>query len=44
MGSHEEFDCGLEVGRNYSGGHVSPTSPRRLKTGKRSVCRGSMLS
>ena len=26
MGSHEEFYCGLEVGLDFSGGHVYPVS------------------
>ena len=38
MGSREEFDRGLEVGHDHSGGHVSTTPPRRLETGKRGVC------
>ena len=44
MGSREEFDSGLEVGRDNSGAHVCPTAPMRLKTGKRGVNRGAMLS
>ena len=28
MGSREEFYCGLEVGRDFSGGHVHPVSSR----------------
>ena len=43
MGSQEEFDNGLEVGRDHSGDHVCPTSPRRLKTGDRGVRGGAML-
>ena len=26
MGSREEFYCGLDVGRDFSGGHVYPVS------------------
>ena len=37
MGSHEEFDRGLEMGRDHSGGHVHPTSPRHIKTSDRGV-------
>ena len=43
MGYREEFDYGLEVGCDHSGGHVRPTSHRRLKTGKRGVRGGAML-
>ena len=43
MGSREKFDRGLEVGRDHSGAHVHPTSPRRLKTGERGVRGGAML-
>ena len=43
MGSREEFDRGLEVIRDHSGGHVRPTSPRRLKTGDRGVLGGVIL-
>ena len=28
MGSREEFYCGLEVGRDFRGGHVYPVSSR----------------
>ena len=28
MGSHEEFYCDLELGCDFSGGHVYPVSPR----------------
>ena len=44
MGSREEFDHGLEVGRDHSEGHVFPTSPKRLELGERSVHGGAMLS
>ena len=44
IGSHEEFDRGHHVGRDHSGGHVYPTSPRRLETGERSVYGGTLLS
>ena len=42
MGSREEFDCGLEVGRDHCGGHVRPMSSMCFETGKRGV-RGSVL-
>ena len=44
MGSRKEFDCGLEMGRDHSGGHVCPTSPRCLKKCKRGVRGGALLS
>ena len=37
IGSREEFDRGLEVGRDHNGDHIRPTDPRRLKTGERGV-------
>ena len=37
MGSREEFDRGIEMGCDHSGGHVCPTFPRSLETGKRGV-------
>ena len=42
MGSREEFDCGVEVGRDHCGGHVCPASSRCFETGERGV-RGSVL-
>ena len=42
MGYREEFDRGLEVGRDHSGGHVHLTSPRSFKTGG-GVRGGAML-
>ena len=43
MGSREEFDRGLEVGRDHSGGHICPTSPRHLEMGEWGVCGGFLL-
>ena len=43
MSSSEEFDRGLEVGRDHSGRHVYSTSPRRLETGERGVQGGALL-
>ena len=43
MGSREEFERCLEVGRDHGGGHVRPTSHRRLKTDERGIRRGAML-
>ena len=42
MGSREEFDCGLEGGRDHCWGHVRPTSSRCFEMGKSGV-RGSVL-
>ena len=44
MGYREDFDRGLEVGRDHIGDHVRPTAPRRLKVVKMGVGRGAMLS
>ena len=44
MGPCYEFDRGLEVGRDHSGDHVCPTAPMCLKTGKRGVNGGAILS
>ena len=44
MGTGEEFDRGLEVGRDHIGAHVLPTAPMRLKTGERGVIEYAMLS
>ena len=43
MDAREDFDRGLEVGRDHSGDHVRPTSPRRLKTDERGAHGGTML-
>ena len=44
MGSREEFDRGLEVGRDHSGAHVLPTAYRHHKTGNMGVQGGALLS
>ena len=43
MGSREEFDRGLEVGRDHCGGYVCTSSSRRFETGERGVRRRFML-
>ena len=44
MGPCEEFDRGVDMGRDHSGDHVCPTAPRRFKTGNRGVIGGAILS
>ena len=44
MGSRKEFYGGLEVGHDFSGGHVYPAASRWFKTGKRCVSGGVLLS
>ena len=44
MGYHEEFYCGLEVGRDFSGDHVYPVSSRCFETGERCVGGSVLLS
>ena len=44
MGSCEEFDCGLEVGRDHCGGHVRPTPSRCFEMGRMGVCGSVLLS